>query len=86
VMAAEWAPTIRVNAVAPGFIATDLVRQAEAEGHVELAAVQRRTPLGKLGRPEDVAKACVFLASDDAAFVTGTTLVADGGWLSYGYV
>jgi NAD(P)-dependent dehydrogenase (short-subunit alcohol dehydrogenase family) len=41
----------------------------------------RRIPLKRLGRPEDVAAACVFLCSDDAAYVTGHTLVVDGGWL-----
>jgi len=85
VMAIEWAPTIRVNAVAPGFISTDLVLNAIAEGKVDIDAVKRRTPQMRLGSPADVAKACVFLACDDAAFVTGQTLVADGGWLAYGF-
>jgi len=85
VMAIEWAPTVRVNAVAPGWISTDLVQKAVADGKVDIEAVKERTPQKRLGSPADVAKACVFLASDDAAFVTGETLVADGGWLSYGF-
>lgn len=85
VMAIEWAPSIRVNAIAPGFISTDLVRQASEQGKVDLEAIKARTPQKRLGSPADVANACVFLASDDSAFVTGQTLVADGGWLSYGF-
>ena len=86
VLAAEWAPSVRVNAVAPGFIRTDLVLGLAAEGKVDLAALERRTPQKRLGSPEDVAKACVFLASEDASFITGETLVSDGGWLAYGFV
>jgi NAD(P)-dependent dehydrogenase (short-subunit alcohol dehydrogenase family) len=86
VLAAEWAPRVRVNAVAPGFIWTQLVQRIAEEGGIEVDAVNRRTPLQRMGSPEDVAKACVFLASDDASFATGETLVIDGGWLSYGYV
>jgi NAD(P)-dependent dehydrogenase (short-subunit alcohol dehydrogenase family) len=86
VLAIEWAPAIRVNAIAPGFIETDLVLGLAAEGKVDLDALRRRTPMGRLGTPDDVARAAVFLASDDAAFVTGETLVSDGGWLAYGFV
>jgi 3-oxoacyl-[acyl-carrier protein] reductase len=86
VLAAEWAPSIRVNAVAPGFIRTDLVLGLEREGKVDLKALEGRTPQRRLGSPEDVASACVFLVSDEAGFITGETLVSDGGWLSYGFV
>ena len=86
VLAAEWAPRVRVNAVAPGFIWTDLVRNIAEEGAIDVGAVNRRTPQQRMGSPDDVAKACLFLASDDASFATGETLVIDGGWLSYGYV
>jgi 3-oxoacyl-[acyl-carrier protein] reductase len=61
---------IRVNAVAPGFIATEMVQAMPAVSH---------TPLGRLGRPEDVAAAYVWLASDAASFVHGTVLSVDGG-------
>ena len=67
---------ITVNAVAPGFISTEMletVPQKILEGIIE------RTPLGRLGTAEDIAKAYLFLASDDASFITGATLSVDGG-------
>jgi 3-oxoacyl-[acyl-carrier protein] reductase len=70
---------IRVNAVAPGFIATDMVRQMPEK---VLDAMVSRTPLGRLGTPDDVASAYVWLASDAAAFVSGAVLSVDGGVVS----
>lgn len=67
---------IRVNAVAPGFIATEMVAKMPDE---VLKGMESKTPLGRLGKPEDIANAYVFLASDEAAFITGTTLSVDGG-------
>jgi 3-oxoacyl-[acyl-carrier protein] reductase len=67
---------IRVNAVAPGFIATDMVK---AMPQKVLDGMAARTPLGKMGEPEDVANAYVWLASDAAKFVHGTVLSVDGG-------
>jgi 3-oxoacyl-[acyl-carrier protein] reductase len=67
---------IRVNAVAPGFIATEMVAKMPEE---VIKGMEAKTPLGRLGKPEDIAKAYVFLASSDAAFITGTTLSVDGG-------
>lgn len=67
---------IRVNAVAPGFIATEMVKKMPE--HV-VAGINGKTPLGRLGTPEDIAKAYLFLASDDASFITGITLSVDGG-------
>jgi len=67
---------ITVNAVAPGFIDTDMTRELpEAQRKQLLAAI----PLGRLGQPEEIAAAVAFLASDDAAYVTGTTLHVNGG-------
>ncbi|MSP63025.1 MAG: glucose 1-dehydrogenase [Myxococcales bacterium] len=67
---------VRVNCVAPGFIATDMTAGMPAEA---LAGMKGRTPLGRLGTPEDVAAAYAFLASDDAAFINGQVLGVDGG-------
>ncbi len=67
---------IRVNAVAPGFIATDIIK-AIPEKVLEI--VKAKTPLGRMGRPQDIANAYLFLASEEAAFVTGTVLSVDGG-------
>jgi NAD(P)-dependent dehydrogenase (short-subunit alcohol dehydrogenase family) len=75
-LAAELAPEVRVNAVAPAVIKT---RFAEALYAADEAKAAARYPLGRLGEPEDVAAAVAFLASDDAAWITGQTLVIDGG-------
>lgn len=83
-MAAEWAPAIRVNAVAPGYVRTEMTEQLAAEGKINFQAIERRTPQRRMARPAELAGAYVFLASDDASFVTGETLVVDGGWLAFG--
>lgn len=67
---------IRVNAVAPGFIATDMTATIPQK---LLDVMAYKTPLRKLGKPEDIAAAYLYLASDDANFVTGTILNVDGG-------
>jgi enoyl-[acyl-carrier-protein] reductase (NADH) len=77
--AAELAPRIR-NAVAPGNIDTEMTRACMPE-EASLAATIRKVPLGALGQPTDVAAACAFLCSHDARYITGQTLVVDGGWL-----
>ncbi len=77
-LAVAWAPDILVNAVAPGYIDSPL--NAYRKGNPALEAeVLDHTPLHRWGQVEDVAMACVFLASDAAAFITGQTLFVDGG-------
>jgi glucose 1-dehydrogenase len=82
-LAIECASTkIRVNAVAPGFIETPFTK-AVLENPEAVKFLLDRTPLGRIGRPSDVANAVAFLASDEASWVTGTTIHVDGGWLVY---
>jgi NAD(P)-dependent dehydrogenase (short-subunit alcohol dehydrogenase family) len=84
-LAVEWARQgIRVNAVAPGTINTERVQQLPNEpgGPEYLAAVRAAHPMGRLGEPSEVAKAILFLASDEASFITGAILPVDGGFLA----
>jgi NAD(P)-dependent dehydrogenase (short-subunit alcohol dehydrogenase family) len=85
-LAVEWAKyKINVNCVAPCWTRTRRLEKAIEKGVVSLAEIQKRCPMGRPAEPEDVAKAILFLASDDASFITGITLPVDGGWLAYGY-
>jgi 3-oxoacyl-[acyl-carrier protein] reductase len=67
---------ITVNAVAPGFIATEMTR---ALGDQVIEEIKKQVPLGRMGQPQDVADAVLFLASDAAGFITGHVLTVDGG-------
>ncbi|RZF25398.1 glucose 1-dehydrogenase [Paraburkholderia sp. UYCP14C] len=84
-LACEWARDgIRVNAVAPGYVATELVETLERNGQMNVRSIEKRTPMGRLARPEEIAYAIGFLASDAASYITGTVLGVDGGWHAYG--
>lgn len=79
-LAVEFGPhNVRVNAIAPGDIVTEARGGQEAFERGEFASAIARAPLGRVGFPDDVGRAAVFLASDDSAFITGTTLILDGG-------
>jgi NAD(P)-dependent dehydrogenase (short-subunit alcohol dehydrogenase family) len=79
-LAAEWGPEVRVNAVSPGLIRTEGSMTAVFNGSEELAAkAGATTAVGRIGRPGDIAWACHFLLSPAASFVSGQTLVVDGG-------
>ena len=67
---------ITVNAVAPGFIATEMVKKMPEN---VLKAMEDKAPVGRLGLPEEIANAYLFLASDEAAYINGTVLSVDGG-------
>lgn len=77
-LAAELAPGVRVNAIAPGLVKTDMAR-ALWEPNEE--AIARHLPMKRLGVPDDIANAAMFLASDAAGWITGTTTIVDGGAL-----
>ena len=81
-MALELGPSVRVNAICPGFILTPM--QAAEYTEEMQRAFASKLPLDRLGRPEDVAALFAFLASDDAAFITGQCFVIDGGELAGG--
>lgn len=78
-LALEFSPSVRVNAVLPGLIETE--SWLDAINHSETVRAQRKAihPLGRIGRPEDIAGAVAFLASADAAFITGAAIPVDGG-------
>lgn len=85
-MALDFAPDrIRVNAIAPGAIETPMLARSfarHAEPETVRDASRRRHALQRFGTPREIAEAALYLASDGAAFTTGTTLVVDGGWLA----
>jgi len=70
------ARNITVNSVAPGYLTTEMTKELDSK---QTRQIVSRTPMGRLGSPEDVAKVVYFLASDDAAFITGQVIVVDGG-------
>jgi len=85
-MALDYAPhAIRVNCVCPGFVETEMMR-TYIDGHDDPARVEQELtdlhPLGRVGRPHEVAAAAAFLASEDASFITGASLAVDGGLLA----
>ncbi|MFC1993416.1 SDR family NAD(P)-dependent oxidoreductase, partial [Chloroflexota bacterium] len=84
-LAVEWGKyNINVNCICPGTVMTDMIRDYVKRGIVNLERREKRTPLGRLQQPEHIAKAALFLVSDDASEITGATLAVDGGWSSYG--
>lgn len=87
VLAVEWASKgVRVNTIAPGYVQTALMQSLIDSGRMDGDALKRRIPAGRFADPDEIARVAVFLASDDAAFITGQTLGVDGGWTAYGYV
>src|SRR5690606_6557868 len=85
-MAIALAPHgIRVNAIGPGSIMTPMLEQV-ADDPAATARILSRTPLGRFGQPSEIAAVAAFLASDEASYITGTTVYADGGRLPLNYV
>ena len=80
-LALEYGPSgITVNAVPPGFIDTPMLRNAENQGFLgDVEQNIARTPVRRIGKPEDIAAACAFLSSDEASYITGQILGVNGG-------
>ncbi len=87
VLAIEWAAHgVRVNCLAPGYVETPFIQGLAARGVLDTRKLAARTPMGRLGTPEEMGAVAVFLAGDESSFVTGAVLTADGGWQAYGYL
>lgn len=87
VLAIEWAnKNIRVNAIAPGYFRTELVQGVIDKGMLPLGAIEKRTPLGRIGEVEELLSLAVYLASNESSYMTGTIINVDGGWEAYGYL
>ena len=82
VLACEWAPTIRVNAIAPGYCKTPLVRQVmgDEEWYEEM---KNKHILKRFAEPEEIVGAAIFLASEASSFMTGAVVSVDGGWTAW---
>jgi 2-deoxy-D-gluconate 3-dehydrogenase len=81
-LAAEWAPSgVRVNAISPGYFRTELTAEV-VDKPDELARMESRIPMRRLGLPEELGGAAVFLLSDASSYVTGQQIIVDGGWLA----
>ena len=86
-LAIEWASLgIRVNAIAPGYVLTPFVEDLVEQGRLDLPKLEKRTPMGRLIQPDEVADAACFLMSDRARAITGHIVAIDGGWSAYGYI
>jgi NAD(P)-dependent dehydrogenase (short-subunit alcohol dehydrogenase family) len=87
VLAIEWARyNINVNAIAPGYIRTKMVEDLIRSGKINEETICNRIPIRRFGKPEEIADVLLFLLSEAANYITGETIVVDGGWLAYGFV
>ena len=76
----EYAPkNIRVNCIAPGPVATQMLTDALKDNPYAIKRIEAETPLGRIGKPEEIAQIALFLASNESSWITGQTLIADGG-------
>ena len=85
VLGSEWANRgVRCVAVSPGYVATELVKENMRRGSFNERDIERRTPLGRLATPQEVARVVAFVASDAASYMTASHVLVDGGWVGYG--
>jgi NAD(P)-dependent dehydrogenase (short-subunit alcohol dehydrogenase family) len=83
----EWAKYgINVNILSPGYFETDIILHQIEIGQLDLEAIERRTPMERIGKMEDLTGPAIFLASSESDFMCGQALVIDGGWLAYGFL
>jgi len=81
-LAVELAPyNIRVNAISPGMIETSMISSVKQDPKI-IEAMLARIPMHRAGRPEEVSNLVLFLASEESSYITGSTIIADGGWLA----
>jgi 3-oxoacyl-[acyl-carrier protein] reductase len=84
-LAAEWArDNVRVICLNPSYIRAGLGIKGLTRGAFTAEDIERRTPMGRFGEPDEVARVAVFLASDEASYITGSHVTVDGGWVAYG--
>jgi NAD(P)-dependent dehydrogenase (short-subunit alcohol dehydrogenase family) len=87
VLGCEWARyNINVNAIAPGYVETDLVKNLAKQGTLSVIELANRTPLGRLAGSNEIADGVVFLVGKESKYMEGQTIVIDGGWTAFGYV
>ena len=87
VLALDWAPDgIRILQIDPAYIKTPLDERDQTTGGYDDAAVERRTPLGRFGTLSEVAKMVLVAAGPDSSYMTGSSILVDGGWVAYGYL
>jgi 3-oxoacyl-[acyl-carrier protein] reductase len=85
VLGTEWGRRgVRCVAVSPGYVATELVRDNMRRGNFDEGDIERRTPLGRMATPQEVARVVAFVASDAASYMTASHVLVDGGWVGYG--
>ncbi len=85
VLGTEWASRgVRCVAISPGYVETELLRENMRRGGFDQRDIERRTPLGRLATPAEVARVVAFVASDAASYMTASHVLVDGGWVGYG--
>lgn len=87
VLAAEWAEkNIRVNAIAPGYLNTEFIQDLRRQGKLDTEALNRRIPQGRMGSVDEITGLALYMAGDEATYMTGSVVYIDGGWTAYGFV